>query len=59
MLARSSGAPEWVSRLSPFAHLAGVPQISPDWAGAAGMCAVAAVLGGLGVLGYTRRDLTG
>lgn len=57
VLAQSSGAPAWVVQLSPFAHLAAVPQTTPNWAGAAGMCAVAVLLAGLGVLGYHRRDL--
>lgn len=57
VLAQSAGAPDWVVRLSPFAHLAPVPQTTPDWAGAAGMCAVAVLLAAVGVLGYARRDL--
>lgn len=57
VLAQSAGAPAWVVQLSPFAHLAAVPQTTPDWAGATGMCAIAVLLAGLGVLGYHRRDL--
>ncbi|QJY51161.1 hypothetical protein [Pseudonocardia broussonetiae] len=57
VLAQSTGAPDWVVQLSPFAHLAAVPQTTPDWAGATGMCTVAVLLAGLGVLVYRRRDL--
>jgi len=57
VLAGSTGAPGWVSRLSPFAHLAGVPLTSPDWTGAVGMCAAAIGLAALGVRNYIRRDL--
>lgn len=57
VLAQSTGAPDWVTGISPFAHLAAVPQTTPDWAAAAVMGTVALLLAGLGVLGYTRRDL--
>lgn len=57
VLAQSTGAPAWVVQLSPFAHLAAVPQTTPDWAGATGMCAVAVLLAAVGILGYHRRDL--
>ncbi|MGH3908232.1 MAG: ABC transporter permease [Pseudonocardiaceae bacterium] len=58
ILAQSTGAPDWVGRLSPFAHLAAVPDTPPDLAGAVGLFAVAVVLMAVGVIGYTRRDLT-
>jgi ABC-2 type transport system permease protein len=29
--ADSAGAPDWITNLSPFAHLAGVPGATPDW----------------------------
>ncbi|HSL06735.1 MAG TPA: polyketide antibiotic transporter [Pseudonocardiaceae bacterium] len=55
--AQSVGAPEWVGRLSPFAHLALVPETPPDWGAMAGLSAVAVVLMIIGVCGYARRDL--
>lgn len=57
VLAQSTGAPGWVTRLSPFAHVAAVPQAAPDWSGTVGMCAVAVLLAVVGVAGYVRRDL--
>jgi ABC-2 type transport system permease protein len=49
--------PSWVRGLSPFAHLSAVPAEPMDVAGALGMLAVAVLLAGIGLLGYTRRDL--
>lgn len=57
VVAQSTGAPEWVGRLSPFAHLAAVPDAPPDWMGLAWLTVVAVVLMVIGVLGYLRRDL--
>ncbi|WP_422769793.1 hypothetical protein ACN28C_24085 [Plantactinospora sp. WMMC1484] len=59
VLADSTGAPAWVGRLSPFAHLAPVPDRSPDGGAATLMLAVATALVLLGILGYRRRDLRG
>jgi ABC-2 type transport system permease protein len=59
VLSQTFGWPDWLARLSPFAHLASVPATSPDWTGAAGMICVAALLGGLGTFGFARRDLRG
>ena len=59
VLAQTFGWPDWLARLSPFAHLASVPATSPDWIGAAGMIGVAVVLAGLGTIGFARRDLRG
>ncbi|MEU4245450.1 hypothetical protein [Actinoplanes sp. NPDC026619] len=51
--------PDPVLRLSPFSHLAPVPATSPDWTGAFGMLAVAAVLSLIGVIAYEWRDQRG
>lgn len=51
-------APAWVVNLSPFAHLAAVPNMAPDWAAIAALTVIGAILATLGVVGYTRRDLT-
>jgi ABC-2 type transport system permease protein len=59
VLAESMGAPEWVARLSPFAHLAAVPRVPADWAAAAVMGVIAAALAALGLVGFARRDLRG
>ncbi|MEU7905758.1 hypothetical protein [Actinoplanes sp. NPDC049118] len=53
----SVGAPAWVVGLSPFAHLAAVPTVAPDWPASAVMTAVAAGCAALGAIGYHRRDL--
>jgi ABC-2 type transport system permease protein len=57
VVTQSVGAPEWVGRLSPCAHLALVPETPPDWEAMAGLSAVAVVLMIIGVCGYARRDL--
>jgi len=57
VVADSVDAPAWVAGLSPFAHLATVPAQPPDWPGALGMLAVAAVLAVAGLYAYRRRDL--
>lgn len=59
VLAGSVGAPRWVAELSPFAHLAPVPSAGPDLVASGVLLTVAAVLGGVGVLGLRRRDLSG
>jgi ABC-2 type transport system permease protein len=57
VIADSVDAPTWVVDLSPFAHLAAVPAEPPDWAGTAGMLAIAAGLTTVGLWAYRRRDL--
>jgi ABC-2 type transport system permease protein len=59
VIAVSVAAPRWLGQLSPFAHLAPVPQTTPNWAAAASMMAVAAALALVGVAAYERRDLRG
>jgi polyether ionophore transport system permease protein len=59
VLADTFAWPGWIRALSPFAHLAAVPAVPPDWAGTAGMLAIAIVLGLAGAAGYARRDLRG
>ena len=57
VIADSVHAPGWVGGLSPFAHVATVPADAPDWPGAVGMVAIAAVLTAIGLWAYQRRDL--
>ncbi|MBO4206075.1 polyketide antibiotic transporter [Micromonospora echinofusca] len=57
VVADSTGAPHWVGTLSPFAHLAPVPEVAPDWTGTLGMLVTVAILTVTGAIGYQRRDL--
>jgi ABC-2 type transport system permease protein len=57
VIADSVDAPDWVGRLSPYAHLATVPAETPDWPGTAVMLAIAGVLAVAGLFAYDRRDL--
>ncbi len=59
VVADSIDAPRWFAGLSPFAHLAPVPDSGPDWPATAGMLLIAVLLAGAGGLGYRRRDLQG
>ncbi|MFC3961543.1 polyketide antibiotic transporter [Nocardia jiangsuensis] len=59
VIAHSTGAPTWIAELSPFAHLAAVPDTPPDWIATLALTAIAALLTLLGLAGYQRRDLTG
>lgn len=59
VIADSVGAPAWVSDLSPFAHLALVPDASVNWPAAAIMAAIAVLGVFTGAVGYRRRDLRG
>jgi ABC-2 type transport system permease protein len=58
VVTQGSSAPNWVTGLSPFAHLAPVPNAPPDWVAIGAFIAIGAILVALGVAGYTRRDLT-
>ncbi|WP_067658034.1 polyketide antibiotic transporter [Nocardia harenae] len=57
--ARSVGAPAWVAQLSPFAHLAPVPDAPPNWTATLVCTGIAAALTVLGLRGYRHRDLLG
>jgi ABC-2 type transport system permease protein len=59
VLTQTFGWPDWLGQLSPFAHLASVPATSPNWTGVVGMMGIAAVLAGVGITGFVRRDLRG
>ena len=56
-IADSTGAPDWVRQLSPFAHLAAVPSTAPNWPATVTMVAIAGLLTILGLGTYQRRDL--
>jgi ABC-2 type transport system permease protein len=51
-------APTWVVNLSPFVHVGAVPNAPPDWVAVVVMALIGAVLVTVGLLGYSRRDLT-
>ncbi|WP_280431337.1 polyketide antibiotic transporter [Nocardia brasiliensis] len=57
--AQSIGVPGWIRQISPFAHLAAVPDTTPDW-GAIAILIVVTIAGiAIGIYGYARRDLEG
>lgn len=57
VIMKSTNAPGWAANLSPWAHLAAVPDAPPDWAATAVFLLVGAALAALGVYGYAQRDL--
>jgi len=57
VITQSTQAPAWLGNTSPFAHLAAVPDAPVDWAATLTLTLIAVVLGGLGVIGYSQRDL--
>lgn len=57
LVVQATKAPGWVVNLSPWAHLAAVPDASPNWVSTAIFILTGAILTGLGVYGYARRDL--
>jgi ABC-2 type transport system permease protein len=58
VLTQGTHAPHWLVNLSPFAHLSAVPSTAPDWIVLAAMTAAAAAMTLVGLVGYSRRDLT-
>lgn len=58
VVALSTHAPHWVLSLSPFAHLSPVPDSPPNWAATGVFAAIGAIFAAVGVIGYSRRDLT-
>lgn len=57
VVAQSIHAPQWVVSLSPFAHVAAVPQAPPDVLPLMGFVGTGMVLTGVGLFGYRRRDV--
>ncbi|RLK25709.1 ABC-2 type transport system permease protein [Micromonospora sp. M71_S20] len=57
VIADSTGAASWVSWLSPYTHLADVPQATPDWPATAVMVGLAGAALAVGTFGYRRRDV--
>ncbi|MFV2114493.1 hypothetical protein ACFHW0_19445 [Micromonospora sp. LOL_025] len=57
VVADSTGAAGWVSWLSPYTHLAAVPQATPDRPATTVMIVLAGAAATVGVAGYRRRDM--
>ncbi|WP_298889534.1 hypothetical protein [uncultured Serinicoccus sp.] len=50
--------PEWLTELTPWSPLPQLPVEDMDWLAVLGMTGLAALLLGLGAVGYRRRDIT-
>jgi ABC-2 type transport system permease protein len=57
VIMQTTHAPGWVVNLSPWAHLAAVPDTPPNWAATTIFLFIGAILTALGVYGYVQRDL--
>jgi ABC-2 type transport system permease protein len=58
VITQGTNAPNWTMQLSPFAHMAAVPNAPPHWTAIAVFTLIGASLIVVGLAGYTRRDLT-
>lgn len=56
-IADSTDAPEWVRELSPYRHLAAVPNATPDWPATAVILVVAGMALAAGGFRYRQRDM--
>jgi ABC-2 type transport system permease protein len=57
LIMQTMNAPGWVANLSPWTHLAAVPDTPPSWAAITIFLLIGAILTGLGVYGYVQRDM--
>jgi ABC-2 type transport system permease protein len=57
VITQTTKARGWVVNLSPWAHLAAVPDAPPNWAATTIFLLISAILTALGVYGYVQRDL--
>jgi ABC-2 type transport system permease protein len=57
VIMKTTKAPGWVVSLSPWTHLAAVPDAPPNWVGTTIFLLIGAILTALGVYGYVQRDL--
>ncbi|OBI39972.1 ABC transporter permease [Mycobacterium colombiense] len=57
IIIKTTDAPRWVVNLSPWTHLAAVPDAPPNWAATAVFLLTGTILATLGVYGYLHRDL--
>ena len=58
VVTKGTSAPSWIVGLSPFAHLAAVPDAPPDWTATAVFLLIGTGMLAAGIAGYARRDLT-
>ncbi|WP_286131857.1 ABC transporter [Mycobacterium sp. IS-1556] len=54
---QTTNVPRWVANLSPWAHLAAVPEVPPHWTATIILVLIGTILTALGVCGYVRRDV--
>jgi ABC-2 type transport system permease protein len=57
VIMKTTNAPGWVVNLSPWTHLAAVPDAPPNWAPTTIFLLIGTILTALGVYGYVQRDL--
>lgn len=57
VIMKTTKAPGWVVNLSPWTHLAAVPDAPPNWAASTIFLLIGTILTALGVYGYVQRDL--
>jgi ABC-2 type transport system permease protein len=57
VIMQTTKAPGWVVNLSPWSHLAAVPDTPPNWAATTIFLLIGAILTALGAYGYGQRDL--
>ena len=57
VIMQTTHAPGWVVNLSPWTHLAAVPDTPPNWAATTIFLLIGAILTALGVYGYVQRDM--
>jgi ABC-2 type transport system permease protein len=57
VIMQTTRAPGWVANLSPWTHLAAVPDRPPNWEATTIFLFIGAILTALGVYGYVQRDL--
>jgi ABC-2 type transport system permease protein len=57
VIMKTTNAPGWVVNLSPWTHLAAVPDAPPNWAATTIFLLIGTILTALGVYGYVQRDL--
>jgi ABC-2 type transport system permease protein len=58
VVTKGTSAPWWIVGLSPFAHLAAVPDAPPDWTATAVFLLIGTGMVAVGLAGYAHRDLT-
>ena len=58
VIMQSTSTPAWVVNLSPWTHLAAVPDAPPNWGAIIIFLLIGAILAALGVYGYVQRDVT-